>query len=52
MEKKIKIKEDDRCEAFKRAVHRLRTYGRKRMLKGYRKDPKEYQETKLDENVD
>jgi len=47
MEKKNVIKE---CEALKRAVHRLRTHRRIKMPKGYRKDPKEYEETTLPEH--
>lgn len=38
------------CEALKRAVHRLRTRGRKKMPRGYKKDPKEYEEKTLDGN--
>ena len=40
----------DQNEGFKIAVHRLRARGRKKMPRGYRKDPKEYEETTLDGN--
>jgi len=35
------------CEAFKQAVQRLRNRNRKRIPRGYKKDPKEYKETTL-----
>lgn len=44
MGKKNKMKE---CEAFKIAVCRLRRHKHARMPRGYKKDPKEYEEKKL-----
>lgn len=44
-----KEKKPNECEALRKAVHRLRTHGRKRIPRGYRKDRREYEETTLDE---
>jgi len=46
----VKMPKDKKemCEESKIALHRLRTYGRTRMRKGYRKDPTEYETKHFD----